>query len=1260
MSKMLKKMTTMRKVTKAKISLMLCLMMLLSMTGLSDLWSIVGITAQVYAYGSYGGSGANGYDYPLTSIPTEEGTITYYMEDGELHIDGKGSIPNGQFMYWTTIRSVIIGKDITGIEGSAFSNCSSLERVTFEAGSRLRYIGGWAFYYSGKLCDITLPSSVEEINDGAFYACSGLKSFILPGSVKKLGSSIFSGSGLEDFRFGEGFSLKTLPGYFLNSTSIRSITIPTCVEGFGDGVFGNCGSLESVTFESGSRLKSLGDSCFSGCSKLKNITLPQGLNQINSYAFQYCTELNRLDVPTSVISIGTYAFKDSGLEEISIPVGIKTIEDGAYSSCINLKSVTIPSNIETIGDRAFYDCESLESVTIPGTVEIIENEAFLNCVKLSNISISEGVRLIGSRAFDCSGELKVVRDEIQLPSSLIFIGANAIYVNGNSNAPSILTISCQSAAKKQEGDNPYPWLRVANDSSDSYRVIEHRFNSLTESDGTTHQGTCSVCEKEITENHVFDRIDGKCACGYGITITEGNLFSGICGDKISYEMQSVGGSDYKLIITGSGDMYDYDYTESNRPGWYKAYKDASSSIRITTVILKGGITHIGNYAFDGVGSIHTVDGLYGVKTIGDYAFSGCCLKTSSASPGFEQKFTIPATVTSIGVGAFSKYNNNTYRLYISAENIEIKDSAFEKSGVSEITMYNNVRLIGKNAFKGCPYLGQVSSEFYISEIGDGAFADCPSSSQFAFNKGVGRIGSKAFADRIGESTPKKKLIFQKISEAASDAFADCTPSYFSALCNLDPAKHGLTIDQDKLNLKHEYEVIYGKYSTCLEDGYDSYSYCKLCHKYYSGYEYSGYVEIPDLEAWKKGDGKYEKYDHRILPVLGKASSCDRDGYQAYYRCTSCSTCFEDAEATRMIENLAVWKNGPGRIAALPHTMKKTEGVAATCTTDGLKDYYQCSVCKNYYEDADGNTKIVDISVWKSGAGKIIATGHKYTVTKNDAASHWKECLCGDKKDKAAHSFTWVIDQAASTSQKGSKHEECSLCGYKKAAVEIDMLTPEHTHSFGDNWEKDDVNHWKLCDCGEKTELAVHTFDAGVVTKEASKTEEGIKTYTCTICAATKTEAIEKLSEDNKKPGFEKTKLYLNKGDKRSSGFNNPTGKKVTYKSSDTKVVSVDKKGKLTAKKKGKATITATVNKKSYKCTVNVYEPVLKGASVVKKGKSITLKVDGGYGKATKWTSSKKNVATVDQKGKVKGKKKGTTIISVISNGKTLSKKITVK
>ena len=77
-------------------------------------------------------------------------------------------------------------------------------------------------------------------------------------------------------------------------------------------------------------------------------------------------------------------------------------------------------------------------------------------------------------------------------------------------------------------------------------------------------------------------------------------------------------------------------------------------------------------------------------------------------------------------------------------------------------------------------------------------------------------------------------------------------------------------------------------------------------------------------------------------------------------------------------------------------------------------------------------------------GKLtVPDTHIYDGWSKDGTNHWHECTdanCTDKvgsiKDTAAHSFKWVIDKAATATEKGLKHEECTVCGYKGTAVEI--------------------------------------------------------------------------------------------------------------------------------------------------------------------------------------------------------------------------------
>lgn len=79
----------------------------------------------------------------------------------------------------------------------------------------------------------------------------------------------------------------------------------------------------------------------------------------------------------------------------------------------------------------------------------------------------------------------------------------------------------------------------------------------------------------------------------------------------------------------------------------------------------------------------------------------------------------------------------------------------------------------------------------------------------------------------------------------------------------------------------------------------------------------------------------------------------------------------------------------------------------------------------------------DSAVCSECGETIDAIGHSYgTDWKFDEYNHWHECSCGDRVEGAAHNFEWIVDKAATATEKGNKHEECTVCGYKKAAVEI--------------------------------------------------------------------------------------------------------------------------------------------------------------------------------------------------------------------------------
>lgn len=179
------------------------------------------------------------------------------------------------------------------------------------------------------------------------------------------------------------------------------------------------------------------------------------------------------------------------------------------------------------------------------------------------------------------------------------------------------------------------------------------------------------------------------------------------------------------------------------------------------------------------------------------------------------------------------------------------------------------------------------------------------------------------------------------------------------------------------------------------------------------------------------------------------------------------------------------------LSVTPHTPVNVEEIAAepTCSTDGLKYVItKCSVC---------GREISRVSQTMPMTGTHTASAEYVS----DPTGHWKTCTsCGTVMGKEAHT-----PGSAATE---NVPQTCTVCGYVIAPA----LT--HDHTFSTEWSGDGTYHWHNATCGhigEVSEKAVHTWDSGIVTKEPTETEKGIKIYACTVCGRTKTEEISVLA-----------------------------------------------------------------------------------------------------------------------------------------------------
>ena len=184
--------------------------------------------------------------------------------------------------------------------------------------------------------------------------------------------------------------------------------------------------------------------------------------------------------------------------------------------------------------------------------------------------------------------------------------------------------------------------------------------------------------------------------------------SGRCGDSITWTLDDSG----NLTLSGSGEMWNY-YGNDDSP--FKGYE-----IRKATV--EYGITSIGDYVFRGCCGMTELTLPNSVRSIGKYAFDSCTGLTNLA---------LPSSVTSIGSAAFQGC-----------------------SGLTELTLPNSVWSIGYYAFYGCSGLTELTLPNSVTSIGDGAFGDCSGLSKITSLAEIPPVCGSGVFDRVNKTNCK--------------------------------------------------------------------------------------------------------------------------------------------------------------------------------------------------------------------------------------------------------------------------------------------------------------------------------------------------------------------------------------------------------------------------------------------------------------------------------------------------------------------------
>lgn len=392
--------------------------------------------------------------------------------DHGAYIDAQGA-----FCGCSSLKSITIPATCQRIGDAAFKGCVALEKVSFEPNSQLSAIEGdrksRGYSYSGAFADcvslksIVIPAHCSTIGISAFKNCTSLESVVFEqGSRLTIISGGFASDGSNYY------------GVFSDCTSLESINIPASCEKIEASAFKNCNVLRSVTFEKGSHLKTIEGGyyfdksslvfrsygAFSDCTSLTAIEIPSTVETIGAATFRNCASLeavsfdtdNRIDAfPGEVVEYashypisGNFDYKSQGVAANGDVMYFGYYSSGVFSNCKALKSIKIPSSVQAIGDACFLSCFSMVDFSLEENSSLVSIGvmALANCCALSSVDMRYGTRLaeIGCNAF-------IDDDRI----SIFQIGA-------------VVPPSCQTDTFGNVGE--YSVLKVPSGSEDAYKA----------------------------------------------------------------------------------------------------------------------------------------------------------------------------------------------------------------------------------------------------------------------------------------------------------------------------------------------------------------------------------------------------------------------------------------------------------------------------------------------------------------------------------------------------------------------------------------------------------------------------------------------------------------------------------------------------------------------------------------------------------------------------------------------------------------------
>ena len=431
--------------------------------------------------------------------------------------------------------------------------------------------------------------------------------------------------------------------------------------------------------------------------------------------------------------------------------------------------------------------------------------------------------------------------------------------------------------------------------------------------------------------------------------------------------------------------------------------------KLASVTLHEGLESIGSSTFRYCEALTSITLPESLKTIDSYAFADTGLTT----------VTLPAAASTLGDLVFSGKGLTAVNVaegnanYCSADGILFsKDMSTlliypaGKTDTSDYTIPDSVTRINTGAFAGCDGILSVTIPAGLEEVTYRTFETCYNLAAINVAEGNANYCS---LDGVVFNKAMSKLVTYPIGKADAsytipDGVTELAESAFYCSANLTsvtvPA--GITsIPNSCFQVCEKLTTVHLPQSLNTVDYYAFYACNSLTTVYYEGTK----------EEWSNvtinGEDN-DKLKNAAVYYLGEPHEHSYDGTwsaDAEYHWQQCSDINCPNKALSIKEKTA-------------HSFEWVIDKEATATEEGLQ-HEECSVCG-----------------YKRSENTVI---HSYDGTwRCDSTGHWQQCSdssCTDYyssiKNSAKHSFEWVIDKEASTSEEGLKHEECTVCGYKR-------------------------------------------------------------------------------------------------------------------------------------------------------------------------------------------------------------------------------------